>query len=300
MRVNFKNTGEGQALDAWVTLRNLVGDAVYLHTGRENLKVVAPGDTRVVEFDFEVKKAAPDGIISLQLAVADAKIGASLVEKLKLPLASSTVTFAAGSGHVVAGSAVDLYASPLPGQDLKVARIEPGSALKVLGVADGWYRVELDSKRFAFAKASDMKPGGSAGKPKITERLVISPPKIALVGAVTQTDAERVHISGLATDDEAVRDVYISVYNPARNLFGSQEKVFYQAAADPKTGRLEFAADIPLTPGNNIIEIRARENEDVAATKQMWVLRTSGLKEARASQGKFNSNGKLAVDTLRK
>jgi carboxyl-terminal processing protease len=145
-----------------------------------------------------------------------------------------------------------------------------------------------------------MKPGGSAGKPKITERLAISPPKIALVGAVTQTDADRVHISGLASDDEAVRDVYISVYNPARNLFGSQEKVFYQAAADPKTGRLEFAADIPLTPGNNIIEIRARENEDVAATKQMWVLRTSGLKEARANQGKFNSNGKLAVDTLSK
>lgn len=300
MRVNFKNTGEGQALDAWVTLRNLVGDAVYLHTGRENLKVVAPGDTRVVEFDFEVKKAAPDGVINLQLAVADAKIGASLVEKLKLPLASSTVTFAAGSGHVVAGGAVDLYASPLPGQDLAVARVEAGSALKVLGVADSWYRVELDSKRFAFARASDVKPGGAAGKPKISERLVISPPKIALVGAITQTDADRVHISGLASDDEAVRDVYISVYNPARNLFGSQEKVFYQAAADPKTGRLEFAADIPLTPGNNIIEIRARENEDVAATKQMWVLRTSGLKEARANQGKFSSNGKLAVDTLSK
>jgi carboxyl-terminal processing protease len=300
MRVNFKNTGEGQALDAWVTLRNLVGAAVYLHTGRENLKVVAPGDTRVVEFDFEVKKAAPDGVINLQLSVADAKIGASLVEKLKLPLAASTVTFAAGSGHVVAGGAVDLYASPLAGQDLAVARVEAGSALKVLGVADGWYRVELDSKRFAFARASEVKPGSAAGKPKITERLVISPPKIALVGAITQTDADRVHISGLASDDEAVRDVYISVYNPARNLFGSQEKVFYQAAADPKTGRLEFAADIPLTPGNNIIEIRARENEDVAATKQMWVLRTSGLKEARANQGKFNSNGKLAVDTLSK
>ena len=300
MRVNFKNTGEGQALDTWVTLRNLVGDAVYLHTGRENLKVVPAGDSRVVEFDFEVKKAAPDGVINLQLAVADAKIGASLVEKLKLPLASSTVTFAAGSGHVVAGGPVDLYASPLPSQDHKVARVEAGGALKLLGVADGWYRVELDSKRFAFARASDMKPGGAAGKPKISERLAISPPKIALIGAVTTTDADRVHISGLASDDEAVRDVYISVYNPSRNLFGSQEKVFYQAAADPKTGRLEFAADIPLTPGNNIIEIRARENEDVAATKQMWVLRTSGLKEARASQGKFSSNGKLAVDTLSK
>ena len=215
-------------------------------------------------------------------------------------IAASTVTFAPGSGHVIAGTAVDLYGSPLPTQNQKVARAEAGSALKVLGVADGWYRVELDAKRFAFAKATDVKPGAAAGKPKLSEVLAISPPKIALVGAVTQTEADRVHISGVATDDEAVRDVYISVYNPSRNLFGSQEKVFYQAAADPKTGRLEFAADIPLTPGNNIIEIRARENEDVAATKQMWVLRTSGLKEARAGQGKFTSNGKLSVDTLSK
>ncbi len=300
MRVNFKNTGEGQALDAWVTLRNLVGDAVFLHTGRENLKVVPAGDSRVVTFDLEVKKPAPDGMVNLQVSVADAKIGASLAEKLRLPLAASTVTFAPGSGHVIAGTAVDLYGSPLPTQNQKVARAEAGSALKVLGVADGWYRVELDAKRLAFAKGAGVEPGAAAGKPKLSEVLAISPPKIALVGAVTQTEADRVHISGVATDDEAVRDVYISVYNPSRNLFGSQEKVFYQAAADPKTGRLEFAADIPLTPGNNIIEIRARENEDVAATKQMWVLRTSGLKEARAGQGKFTSNGKLSVDTLSK
>jgi len=299
MRVNFKNTGEGKAIDTWVTLRNLAGDAVFLHSGRENVKAVAPGESRVVEFDLEVKKPAENGAVKLQLGVADAKIGASLAEKLSFPLAASTVTFAAGSGHVLAASGADLYASPLKEQSQKVARAEPGSALKVLGVADGWYRVELEGKRFAFAKATDVKPGGS-GKPKIKELLAISPPRITLVGAVTQTDADRVHISGAATDDEAVRDVYISVYNPARNLFGSSEKVFYQASSDPKTGRLEFASDIPLTPGNNIIEIRARENDDVAATKQMWVLRTSGLKEARANQGKFTSNGKLSVDTLSK
>ena len=299
MRVTFKNTGEGQAIDTWVTLRNLVGDAVFLHSGREHLKAVAPGDARVVEFDLEVKKPAEDGIVKLQLSVADAKIGASVAEKLSFPLAASTVTFAAGSGQVLAGGAIDLYASPLPEQQQKVARAEAGSALKVLGVADGWYRVELDSKRFAFARAGDVKPGSGA-KPQLVDVLAVSPPKITLIGAVTHTDSDRVHISGTATDDEAVRDVYISVYNPSRNLFGSQEKVFYQAAADPKTGRLEFAADIPLTPGNNIIEVRARETDDVIATKQMWVLRTSGLKEARANEGKFSSNGKLSVDTLSK
>lgn len=298
MRVNVKNTGEGPALDAWVTLRNLVGESVFLHTGRENLKLLPAGETRVVEFDLEVKKAPENGKVDVQLSVADAKIGASLVEKLHFPLAASTVTFAAGSGFVSAPAAIDLYASPLQGQDAKVARAEAGSSLKVLGVADGWYRVELEGKRFAFARAADVKTGGSAGKPRTTDVFAVSPPKIALVGAATQTDADRVHISGVATDEESVRDVYISVYNPSRNLFGSSEKVFYQAAADPKARKLEFAADIPLTPGNNIIEIRVRESDDIAATKQMWVLRTSGLKEARAAGEKFQSNGKLSVDTF--
>jgi carboxyl-terminal processing protease len=109
-----------------------------------------------------------------------------------------------------------------------------------------------------------------------------------------------VHISGTATDDEAVRDVYISVYNPSRNLFGSQEKVFYQAADRPEDRSLEFAADIPLTPGNNIIEIRARERRrrdrhqaDVGAAHQ----RPEG---GPREPGKFSSNGKLSVDTLSK
>jgi hypothetical protein len=51
---------------------------------------------------------------------------------------------------------------------VKVARAEAGSSLKVLGVADGWYRVELDSKRFAFARAADVKPAAapaSRGRP---------------------------------------------------------------------------------------------------------------------------------------
>jgi hypothetical protein len=49
---------------------------------------------------MEVKKAPEGGKIDVQLSVADAKIGASLVEKLHFPLAASTVTFAAGSGFV--------------------------------------------------------------------------------------------------------------------------------------------------------------------------------------------------------
>src|SRR5690606_25948971 len=125
------------------------------------------------------------------------------------------------------------------------------------------------------------------------------PPRISLLGAVTQTDGESVNLSGIATDDEALRDLFIIVTNPSRNLFGHGQKVFYQANGAPRNGRLEFAAEVPLTPGNNLIEVHARQNDDIVAIRRMWVLRTSGLTEARAKQADFRSNGQLRVDTFK-
>lgn len=299
MRVTMRNTGEGPALDAWVTLRDLVGEAVFLHTGREHLKEVPPGETRTVEFDVEIKKPPPADEPQFQLAVHDAKIGVALSEKLTLPIAASTVTFVGASGNVLCEAGCDLYASPLA-PAVTVARAEPGSVLKVLGRADGWVRVDLDGKRSAFARDAAAKPSERPGKAKISDVFAISPPKITLAAAPKQTDAEKLRLTGTITDAEAVRDVYVTVYNPSRDLFGRAEKVFYQAAANPKDGKLEFAADVPLTPGNNIIEVRARESDEVSAAKHMWVLRTSGLKEARASEGTHKSSGKLSVDTLAK
>lgn len=299
MRVHVRNTGEGQALDAWVNLRNLVGEAVFLHTGREQIKALPAGEDRVVEFDLEVKKPPETGEVKLQLSAHDAKIGVSLAQKLSFPLAASTVTVAPAPGHVLCEGPCDLVQSPLS-PDLVVARGEPGAAFKVLGRADGWVRVDLDGKRSAFVRDVLAKPTDRAGKTRFTDVYAISPPRISLAPVPSTIDGGRVRVAGTVTDAEAVRDVVIFVINPSRNLFGKPEKVFYQASTNPKDGRLEFSAEVPLTPGNNYIEVRAREDEDVSAAKNMWVLRTSGLQEARAAETSHKSSGKLSVDTLAK
>lgn len=298
LRVHVRNTGEGQALDAWVNLKNMNGEAVFLHTGREQLKAMPTGDGRVVEFEFEVKKAPTEGEVKLQLSAHDAKIGVALAQKLHFPLAQSTVTVAPATGTAACEKTCELVQSPLAA-DQVVARAEPGSGLKVTGRADGWLRVDLDGKRFAFVKEAQAKLGERGGKPKITDVFAISPPRISLAQSPSQTADPRMKVSGTITDSEAVRDVFITVVNPSRDLFGKAEKVFYQAAANPKDGKLEFSADIPLTPGNNFIEVRAREDDDVSAAKHMWVLRTSGLEEARSNE-LHKSTGKLSVDTLSK
>jgi carboxyl-terminal processing protease len=287
LRVHVKNIGEGPALDTWVNVRNLSGDAVFLHKGREQLKKLSPGESRAVELDVEVRRVPENGEARLRLMVSDNKIGEVLSERVVFDLRQEVAQFEKDAPALKAKETIDLYASPIGHQHV-VARAGGGTKFATTGRFEGWYRVDLGKDGFAFAQAEDVEP--------LTRRvprsgrhepvLHISPPRIALVGAMTQTDETSIHLGGVATDEDAVRDVYITVANPSRTLFGNREKVFYQAAPRPESGKLEFAADVPLTPGNNLIEIHAREDDEVVATRRMWVLRTSGLAEARTKQRK--------------
>jgi carboxyl-terminal processing protease len=299
LRVDVSNAGTGPALDTWVHLRNGSGDAVFLHSGREQLGELRAGATRTTDLELEIRHATPEGSIELQLSAADNKLGEVLSDELVLAVHDASSGFAGGPAAVSTRTAVDLLASPLlPGH--VVGRAEAATSFRALGVRDGWVKLDLGDGRFAFAPEDEVEPGRAGRKPgRFVPVSTVSPPRIELVGAVTQTERESIHLSGIATDSEAVRDVFVTVRNPSRNLFGREEKVFYQAAKDPSTGRLEFAADVPLTPGNNLIEVHVRENDAVVGTRRLWVLRTSGLAEARMAQRRHRSDGKLSVDTLR-
>jgi carboxyl-terminal processing protease len=297
LRVTVKNTGDGPALDTWVTLRNLAGESIFLHTGRERLQKMNPGDSRTVELDVEVMKESEVGDDVLQVSVSDNKIAEVLTENLPFDLAAAGAKVGDETEGVTAKAAVDLYASPV-GSPRVVARAPAGAKLRATGRADGWVRVAVDGGAFAFAKAPEVEAASRApAKSDAVEAVFeVSPPKIAMSTTATKIDGESVRVAGVATDDDAVRDVFITVYNPSRDLFGDVEKVFYVASANPSSGKLEFDTEVALTPGNNLVEIHARQDEEVVATRRMWVLRTSGLAEARAKESKFASNGHKRSD----
>ena len=201
----------------------------------------------------------------------------------------------------VARDGIDLYAAP-DSNAPRIASVAANQRFTALGSADGWLKLEIGKDQIAYARADSCTLDGSAPRKagNVTMVYAVSPPRISLTGVTSQTANETITISGVATDGEAVRDLYVTVYNPSRNLFGAAAKVYYQASPNPTTGRLEFTAEVPLQPGNNIIDVYARENEQVTGVERMWVLRTSGLAEARAAEQTFASNGKLSVDTFSK
>jgi carboxyl-terminal processing protease len=300
LRVFVKNVGDSAALDTWVTLRDLAGESLFLHSGREHLLKLEPGATRSADLDVEVMKESEIGPEMLQVTVSDNKIAEVLTDNLSFDLAAAPVKLGAQSGAAITRGAVDLYASPI-GTARAVAHAAAGTKLAATASADGWVRVELADDAFAFARAADVELGGKApSKPGGYEVVFgVSPPRIALSSSPTHTDGDSVKLEGTATDEDALRDVFITVYNPSRDLFGEVEKVFYVASPDASAGKLDFSADVPLTPGNNLVEIHARQNDEVVAVKRMWVLRTSGLAEARAKGADFKAKGELRVDKLK-
>ncbi|MEE9382735.1 MAG: MXAN_5808 family serine peptidase [Nannocystaceae bacterium] len=295
LRVEVRNTGEGAALDTWIHLRNFYGETIFLNTGREHIGKLDPGQIASATFDFEVRKA--DDTPKLQLTVTDNKMGQVLSEKILFPIQADTPVLEGGPDGAITNVDIDLFSSMHDDARI-IARAPAGSKLITRGVVDGWTRIHLGD-HIAFARSSDL---SAIPKPRhadaVQSVLAVSPPRIALVGTITQTDHDTVHLSGVATDDDALRDVFISVANRSRDPFGSPQKVFYQAAAVPSSGRLEFAADVPLEPGNNLIEIYARENDEVIGSQRLWVLRTKGLAEARAAASDFLAAGKPPVETL--
>jgi carboxyl-terminal processing protease len=298
LRVWVQNSGPGDARDARVQLRNGSGDAVFLHEGRAKIGELAVGKSDFVDLDFEVQKATRD--VELQLTVSDNKIGEYVTEEIVFPI-SAPLSFDSSKQGVEAKAAIDLYAGPDASAPV-IATADAGARFASLGSAGGWHKIQLAKGQLAYAKQDSLDVGGSAprrpGKAEVV--YAVSPPRIELADIPGQTAAETIQVSGTALDGEQVRDVYVTVYNPSRNLFGSAEKVYYEASQDPTSGRLEFSADVPLQPGNNIIDIYARENDQVTGVERMWVLRTSGLAEAREAEAKFASNGKLSVDTFSK
>ena len=92
------------------------------------------------------------------------------------------------------------------------------------------------------------------------------------VNAPTVSTSDTVHITGHVSDEHLVRDVYVRVWN--RNAKIPVKKAFYQP--NRLTGdrtKMDFEADIPLWTGSNLVQVFARESNDVQSLQTVVVLK---------------------------
>jgi carboxyl-terminal processing protease len=266
--VRVKNIGPGTSLHTEAIVRNGPGqEGILISAGRFESRDLAPGATKDFSFVYEVGNDYQGDDYQLELMVADTVLGESISDKIKIKIAPTGPAPTADEGLVtVKKDGVALRESP-DKDALVLGYANPGSAFPSTGKLGGFERIDLEAGRPAFVAVTDISRGGS-GKPSYRERWDATPP-ILSVKAPTIVTGSTVHLTGLATDNTEVKDLYVRVWNRDSKL--PPKKVFYLPNKGEKT-RLPFETDVPLWPGSNLIQVFAREANEVQSVQTLMVL----------------------------
>ena len=266
--VRVKNIGAGTALRTEAMVRNGAGqEGILISAGRFDVKDLAPGATKDFSFTYDVGQEFQGDEYQLELVIGDTILGESVGDKIKIPVARAGQAPTAEEGKAtIAKAGVALRESASAG-GLVVGTAETGATFKVTGRLGDFLRVDLGDEHTAFVATADTTKGGT-GQPTYATRWNMTPP-ILLVNAPTVVTGSSVHLSGVATDNTEVRDLYIRVWNRESKL--PPKKVFYLPNKGQKN-KLSFEADIPLWPGSNLIQVFARESHEVQSVQTLTVL----------------------------
>jgi carboxyl-terminal processing protease len=269
--VTVKNIGAGLSTHTEAVLRNGSGqEGLLISAGRFDAKNLGPGETKTFSFVYEIRPDYAGDDYQLELAVGDTTLGESVTDKIKVKISPAGNAPEPLTGNVTVGrDDAPLHEAAGDGS-LIVGRAAKGMGFKATGKLGGFTRVELDSGHSAFMAAADLKSGGTPHGTMKPEWQVTPP--VLTVTAPTVTTGDTVHIKGHASDDHLVRDVYVRVWN--RNAKIPVKKVFYQP--NRLTGdrtKMDFEADIPLWAGSNLVQVFARESNEVQSLQTVVVLK---------------------------
>jgi carboxyl-terminal processing protease len=272
--VTVKNIGQGRAMHTEAVLRNGTSqEGILISAGRFETKDLGPGESKTFSFVYEVRPEYKGDDYQLELSVSDTTLGESVTDKIKVKIAPTgpapeTLT---GTATLVRDD-VPLRETPADGA-LVVGHAGKGTTFKVTGKTGAFTRVDVDATRSAFVASADLKSGGAVHgtfKPDWE----VTPPLLT-VTAPTVAAGDTVHIKGHASDERLVRDVYVRVWN--RNAKIPVKKAFYQPnrLVGDRT-KMDFDAEVPIGAGSNLVQVFARESNDVQSLQTVVVLKRTG------------------------
>jgi carboxyl-terminal processing protease len=168
-----------------------------------------------------------------------------------------------------------------------IAAAHRGAVLPVDAHLGEFYRVEWQKGRFAFVADGDVKAAHGARAGTVTPLWQREPPRIALTpdplrGApVVEADTWKLQgsasVPASADPGARLRDVFV---------FVNDQKVFFKVQPEKAaTPKMDFSADIPLKPGNNVVTVVAREDEEFQTRRSVVVYRR-GPAEVAAEAGR--------------
>jgi carboxyl-terminal processing protease len=275
LQVALKNTGSGATSKATVLLRNATGDGVVLHNSRIELKdtPIQPGQVKDLEFKLQTDATLKSDELVVELMAYDADLDVQATEKLKFKVQPS-IASARSSTEAVTVKNANLVIRSGASEDTSVVGQAPrGASYVSLGTFGPFTKVRLNTggSRIGFLPTSGLATGGS-GQGSFTPAWNSTPPVIAVNHKSLETSADTYKLNGQITDEQHVEDVYIFVSNQTAKI--ESRKVFYRSNRGGKDGKaMQFAADLPMWPGTNMVTVVARSNAQVRSVKTMYIYR---------------------------
>jgi len=274
LRVDVKNVGAGPSGDkTFLSIKNLADDKIFIKKGRAVLGTIPPGETRSALLEIEVKKGLKLDAFPLRLTVVDEKLEEFVSEKVEIPVSPPSPARQPAIGAVKVVALLAPVRSGAAAGSAPLAEASRGAVLPVTARIGDFYRVEWEKGRFGFVPAADVEPTKGKREGTVTRVWQREPPRIAITPdpskGATVVDGEKFHLSGTASvpagsPSTKLRDVFV---------FVNDQKVFFRVVPEGKTGDIEFAADIPLKPGNNTVTVVAREDEEFQSRRSLVVHR---------------------------
>jgi carboxyl-terminal processing protease len=276
LHVTVKNVGKGPGLATSALLRNASGNGIVVNKGRFELQKLAAGESRSMDFTFDVKKDFTAKEAGLDLTVFDADLRENVNERLKFPVHAAAAGPVAQKGVVKVQRNVEVRSGAAEDAQV-VGTAKRGAILPMTGKEGSWARIELEPGRPGFVPATAVAAaGGQVTASAFVPAWQVTPPTIAVNVTTHETPADHFQVQGSATDDNHLEDLYILVSNRDSKIEG--KKVYYLSNRGRKSGnKLDFSANVPLWPGNNLITIVARESNEVHSVQNLFVLRNTKL-----------------------
>ncbi|MDB4967548.1 MAG: Carboxyl-terminal protease [Myxococcales bacterium] len=279
LHVTVKNSGTGKAFDTLAQLRNLSDEGVFINKGRFDLNAIGAGETKSIDFTFDVRPEYKPDTAKVELTVYDQTLHEYVTDKLSFPIAADKKVDAA-TGLVTVNAA----GTPIHGGADKDAPVlgtaDKGAAFKLTGAVGDYWRVELDGRPGYVAKTQGARSDGAVpAKVAWAQQMQVSPPRLDLKASSSVVDTSSIHISGTARDEHKVADVFVFVSNRGAKI--DRRKVFYRSNRKSKDQATQtFDADIPLWAGANVVTVVARESTQVQSQSTIVVQR----REPRVAQ----------------
>ncbi len=275
--VDVRNAGLGPSGEkTYVSLKNLGDEKLFIRKGREVVGALRPGEAKQATLEVELRKGSLAETLPVRVTIVDEKMDEYVSERLEIPVAQEGPAVAPARGAVRVEVAEAVLRAGASAGSPPVATAKKGAVLPVDARVGEFWRVEWQKGRFAFAADRDVRRSKGVRAGAIAAAWQREPPRIALapdpLRGAPVVEGETLKLQGSATVPASVdgsggrlRDVFVYV---------NDQKVFFKVVPESAgASKLEFTTDLPLKPGNNLVTVFAREDEEFQSRRSMVVYR---------------------------